>query len=236
MSGSRLDSAKANRLMSQLFSDPDLFEKEGLANELLKQFFRGYPLDQLRSLLRHENHMVLRSGIWIASELPDHASALLNEANELARHPDTRVRYFALDVIMLATAETDGEEFIRIVEALDDTAAAVADNGLFLLSRATQQQLGAAIKHFELADSSSPHLVGLRMLANSRSANPSDIKNAIQGSDPLFRKYGLAVAERTYDIYPILLTEAADSKDDFIRSLANHMLELHSIGQSRTWN
>lgn len=231
MSETQLDHAEADRLVSQLFSDPERFAKKGMANDLLKQFFEGYPLDHLRSLLRHKNHKVVGEGIWIASELPSCASALLNDAIALSKHPDRRVRFFALDVVMLGATGGRADGFIHVVEGLDDPDPAIKDHALFLLSRATEQQLAAAAKYLSRVEPDSEHLAGLGMLTEAQSTEPALIEEAIQGSGSLRRRYGLAAAERVYGRYPFLLDLAARSNDDSIRSLAEHMLKQHRIVQ-----
>jgi hypothetical protein len=231
MSEAQVDRSEGDRLVSQLFSDPERFAKKGMANDLLKQFFEGYPLDHLRSLLRHANHKVVEEGIWIASELPSCAAALLDDALVLARHPDRQVRFFALDVVMLGTVGGRTEGFIRVVEGLDDRDPVISDHALFLLSRAAESQLATAMKYLERVEPDSRHLAGLGMLAAAQSTDPALVEDAIQSSDSLRRRYGLAAAERAYGRHPSLLDLAAHSQDDSIRSLAEHMLKQHRVAQ-----
>ena len=231
MSEAQVDRSEGDRLVSQLFSDPERFAKTGMANDLLKQFFEGYPLDHLRSLLRHANHKVVEEGIWIASELPSCAAALLDDAMVLSRHPDRRVRFFALDVVMLGSAGGRTEGFIQVVEGLDDPDPAINDHALFLLSRATESQVAAAVKYLEQAEPNSRHLAGLSMLVEAQSTEPPLVADALQSSDSLRRRYGLAAAERAYGQGPSLLDLAARSQDDSIKSLAEHMLKQHRVAQ-----
>src|SRR5262245_18361294 len=93
--------SEGDRLVAELLSDPEKFERRGLANELLKQFLRNYPTHRLRSLLRHENGRVVRSAIWIASELPSKAPELLTDIVLASSSADRYIRYYALDGIML---------------------------------------------------------------------------------------------------------------------------------------
>src|SRR5580704_17086703 len=231
MSEAQVDRSEGDRLVSQLFSDPERFAKRGMANDLLKQFFEGYPLDHLRSLLRHANHKVVEEGIWIASELPSCAAALLDDAMVLSRHPDRRVRFFALDVVMLGSAGGRTEGFIQVVEGLDDPDPAINDHAFFLLSRATESQVAAAVTYLEQAEPDSRHLAGLSMLVEAQSTEPPLVADALQSSDSLRRRYGLAAAERAYGQDPSLLDLAARSQDDSIKSLAEHMLKQHRVAQ-----
>jgi hypothetical protein len=221
--------------MSELISQPDSFEKRGLANELLNEFFRGYALDHLRSLLHHQDNRVLRQGTWIASELANQAEALLNDMIAVSKHSNRRIRRDALIVITLGTGGARGKEFYRLVEGLDDSDMAVAEHALFLLSKSSEGQLVAAIKHFEEVQEHR-HLPGLRMLVEARSAEPTSIEAMLEGDDPLQRKYGLALAERIYPNHPEPLNLAARSRDNSIRPLARHLLGLHKIRRPSSRN
>jgi hypothetical protein len=228
MNGTPLDRSKADRLVADLLSQPESFEKRGLANELLNEFFHGYPIDHLRLLLHHLDVRVLRRGTWIASELPREAEFLLDDIIAVSKHSDRRIRRDALIVIALGTNGARLERFFHLVEALDDPDAAVAEHALFLLSRSSDAQLAAAITHFETTRQDR-HLSGLRMLVKANSADQSAAEAMLQSDDPLRRKYGLALAERGHSSYPSSLILAANSEDESIRPLAQHLLDLHKI-------
>jgi HEAT repeat protein len=226
MSNSHLDIVRANQLMDTLLSDPEGFYARGDGNELLKQFLRGYSLDKLRSLLHHPNERVVATGIWISSELGQDAAAFVNEAVGALQHPNKRIRYFALDVIMLGT--TTGEyksEFFQIVKRLEDADVAVRQKALELLSRAIDKQLISAIDHFETEEHGSLHPDLLHRLLRSRSSDPAEIEEMIRSGDRLRSQYGIAIAERVYDIYPHLLNIAANLEDEEYGSIAKNMLK-----------
>ena len=233
MNALHFDRDEVDRLIAKLVCDPEAFERGGFANDLLKQFLRGHPIDVLRRLLHHSDGGVTRAAIWIASELPVFAPALLSDALPALTSPDRYVRFYALDVVMLGAVGEDEEEFVRVVEALDDPDVAVKDHALFLISHATNGQILAAIKRFRRADPSSHHLPGLGALADARSANPIAVREMIESNSEVDRKYGLAIAERCYDVHPDLLEMAARSGDKLIRSLAAHMLKQHGIAKAR---
>ena len=66
-------SHEPNQLIEAMLADPIAFEEQGRANELLKHYFSGFPLDTLRPLLRSENVAVQRNASFIASELGSRA-------------------------------------------------------------------------------------------------------------------------------------------------------------------
>src|SRR5262245_59804507 len=78
--------------------DPD--EAPTLANDLLSEFSRGYPVCRVGELLGSANATAVRSGAWIASELAAQASPLVADINRLLEHEDRCVRFFAVDAVL----------------------------------------------------------------------------------------------------------------------------------------
>jgi hypothetical protein len=229
MSKQHLDTLRADQLMDDLLSDPQGFREKGDGNELLKQFLRGYPLDELRLLLHHQREEVVAIGIWIASELGHEAAAFVNEAVAALQHPNNRIRYFALDVIMLGTEDQNQAEFFQIVKRLEDSDVAVRQRALELLSSATEQQLISAMHRFEVEENCSPHATFLGLLLRVQSSDVAEVEEMIRSGDGLRIKYGIAIAERLYPSYPQLLELAASLEDEEYRSVAEDMLSLHKI-------
>jgi len=221
MSGESDDYRGADRLMSDLTSDPKQFRNSGLGNELLNHFLRGYPIDNLVALLRHHDNYVLRCAIWIGSELPKASAAFLDDAIVLLSHQDVYIRHYAIEIIFHATAEQRSNEFVHVLERMGDADARVAGRATTLLPFATTSQLDGAISHLELSDPQSRHLPGLRVLQKG-SANQSDIEKMARGDD-LEQRYALAFATRARDAYPQLLNEVSRLAGDEIKSLASEL-------------
>jgi len=223
-------SDRGDKLVSEIISDPDFASRKGVTNDLLEEFFRGYSLENLKALMRHENHAVAQQGAWIASELPDAAPELLNDAVVLLAHPDRKVRFYALDVVVLAGGGERNQQYVHLIKALEDRDAAVSKHALFLFSRIREAgQLATARRHFESAEPRSYHHKGLSLVADARSVSSDDVQSLLRSSDPLERKYGLAIAERLSGDRPELLDFAEASEDQEISDLAKHMKSLHAI-------
>jgi hypothetical protein len=226
MTQNQIRSANADQLISDLVSDPTSFNATRLGNELLKYFLRGYSIDKLRTLLHAQNDSVVKTAVWIASELPGSAKDVLDDVIRLAVHPVREIRYFALDVIMLGTRYDRFEDFVHVVRCLEDHDSAVASHALFLLTRAAREQILAALA---LQDQLSPHSAGLRHMLEAQSLSPNVVERMLQGDNQVVRMYGLALAERLHDMHPDLLDIANNSADNLISSLASHLLRQHKI-------
>ena len=96
---------------------------DGAANDLLKQFFDGLPVSNLRAALRSEDDEVVRRAAWLLSELGVKAAPLIDEVPRLLGHSDRTVRFWALDAVLVAGDPTCGEAFalaIQLVENSDE--------------------------------------------------------------------------------------------------------------------
>jgi hypothetical protein len=215
------DTRRAEGLISNLFDDPEQFTRRGLANDLLKEFLRGYPIKNLIALLRNEHIKIIRNAIWIASELPEASGVLLQDAARLAKHSDRRIRYFSLDVIMLATSKEHQEVFSEIVKCLDDPDSVISERAAWLISRATDNQLIAAKKVLDRREPRSPFATGIDELLGVLSRGPARAEAMLKSQSALDRRLGLVAAGRYRNEFPSLLALAADSEDTWVREVAN---------------
>lgn len=62
------------------------------ANDLLREFFRGYPATELRRLLTSSNEIAVASGAFIASELGGSAAVVQEDLVQIAKHAQPTVR------------------------------------------------------------------------------------------------------------------------------------------------
>lgn len=227
------DERKGARLVEDLLSNPDRFTREGLANDLLKEFQHGYSISNLSRLLQHDNGVVVQRAIWIASELPALAPKLLRDAIALTKHLDRYVRYYALDVITLGTADAQQEQFARVAERLEDSDASIVERAVYLIAHASERQLIAAKRAFEQHQPGSPHIAGLSAILTARSADHESAESMMKSVNSLERRYALAAAERAHDLFPHLMELAAESTDVDIRRAAAALEKMHS-GSDRT--
>src|SRR5882672_288042 len=84
---------RAEELTERLAADPRSSLAGVLMNDLLAEFHRGYPLENLRFLLQNDNTELVKVGAWIASELGEKGKPLLNDVSPLLQHPKSRVRF-----------------------------------------------------------------------------------------------------------------------------------------------
>ena len=91
---------KAERLIETLLTNPESADNGILANDLLGEFHRGFSIVALRPLLSSRNDKVLRVAAFVASELGNNATPLLDLMVKLLNAPDKFVRCDAICAVL----------------------------------------------------------------------------------------------------------------------------------------
>jgi hypothetical protein len=196
-------------------------------DELLDEFFDGYPIDKLRLLLQSNVEQAVVSGAWIASELGRMAAPLIDELSQMLDHPSREVRFYLLDPLLCATAQEHGEAIARAVLLVRDADEAVRWKVVRFLARATREQLTAAVPHLD-SDRVATLLTWLLSSGNTIE-NKRDIVTRLNDADPLVRLFAAAAAARLEPDDLGALERAAASTDPEIRSFAESELEILTI-------
>lgn len=217
---------RAEELTGRLAADPSYSRSGKVASDLLAEFHRGYPLENLRPLLHNDNTELVKIGTWIASELGEKGSALLNDVSPLLQHGDSRVRFFAIDCILLWADPSKGPELASVVNLIEDPESRVRWKVMDFLSRATREQLAAALSYFEATSPRSKNTRGLRLLLGSGAENPKEATAALHDQDDVMRKYGVVLARRVAEINTDPLLYAASIDDRDVKDFADTSISL----------
>lgn len=202
------------------------------ANELLKEFFSGYPIERLRRLLRSENEGAVTTGAWIASELGERVMPLVDDLKILLTHPAKRVRFFALDGILAAGTPEHGEAIAAAVELIDDAEEAVRWKAMNFLARASSDQLAASLPYRHARPTAS---LTAWLLDCDRTGNTKAILARIEDNDRRSRLFAGATAARVADRDLSPLKRAAEAADPEVSSFA--LEQLRSIRErEQSWS
>jgi hypothetical protein len=214
------------QLIEALIRDPDICDSGIIPNELLREFHRGYPIENLRLLLSSRNRKVVRAGIFIASELGSEAAPLLDQVLSLLRHPDPIVRFDAIDSMLTCTTSNDEKEIAAVVLMLDDSEGPVRRKVLDFLSRASAEQLLAGLRYLEKTEPDSTHVAGLRWLTGSGRMEAGEIASFIRSDNAVSRRYGVVAAAKmaVLNCQPLELASTATDQD--LNLFAKDVLEL----------
>jgi hypothetical protein len=186
------------------------------ATDLLKEFFAGYPIENLRRLLNSSDERLAKVGAWLASELGVRAAPVLGDVVALLQHDSRYVRFFALDAILGAATPHDGAVIARAIDRLTDSESAVRWKVVGLLSRASVEQLSASVQFL------APPMSALVswLLRSSAATDTHQIGAALKDGRSLKRFVAVAAAVRVAgkDLAP--LKEALSSPDPEVSAIA----------------
>lgn len=215
-------------LIAQIVSEPDPDSPQigVLANELLSNFHQGYSLEKLRPLLRSDNDRLVKTGVWIASELGEKGKALLSDATSLLKHPLKAVRFFAIDCVLLSASPAEQLELASVVPLLDGVETAVRWQAMNFLSRASREQLQAALSFLQAKEPASKHVQGLQWLRSTEASNPESIATALRSADSSLRKYAAVAASRISKSNTKPLFLASTLEDPDVKGFADSSIKL----------
>ena len=193
-------------------------------DELLNEFFSGYPIMNLQRLLKSTNEHAVKAGAWIASELGTHAKPLVHGLAPLMIHPLRYVRFFIVDTVLVCAGSGDGNLLALVVKMLRETDDAVRWKGLGAIAKMTRSQLAESLlsqDDKELAEQT------VWLLRVEEELNPDlNIMKKLDATSGIKQSFGVVAAVRvaTKSLSP--LKHAALSEDLDIKSFALEQLRL----------
>ncbi|MEV6632585.1 HEAT repeat domain-containing protein [Actinoplanes sp. NPDC051470] len=162
------------------------------ANHLVTELRGGVSVQVLRPLLFSQDDAVVAIGTWVASELGDLAAPLGAELEDLLRHPNREVRFFAVEAVARFSPAA-------IPVLVDDPDPAVRWKAMTALAAMPQEPSSmdpAAI----IAALASPaaHTRRLAAVAAVRLAphDPGPLRAAAEATDPEIREFAEGAATR----------------------------------------
>lgn len=218
--GMGFDEERAKKLTESILAKPNSSRAGVVANDLLREHHRGYPLENLRALLSSVDPKVVKLGAFIACELGPKGRPLLPDVMRLIDHPEKSVRFDLIDCVLLWAGPSDKAELASIITLLEDSEPAVRWKAIDFLSRADSTQLEAALAALEASEPNSVNVRGLRWLIGDQASSPEDVKAILQSHDKILRKYGVAAARRMFKISKEPLLYAASINDSDVKNFA----------------
>lgn len=202
------------------------------ANELLSEFFGGYPLHKLRLLLRSRNASAVKTGAFIASELGVQFAPLLDEVQRLLDHAIPDVRFDAVDVVLANEATVQSEVIANVSLFVQDSDKGVRWKALRFLTRVQSRRLEEAVSY--IRDASVASMVQWLVESETGGVDARDFSARLSSPDPLIRAFaGIAAARVGTTGNLALLREVADSDDPEVGSFAKDELRLLEMRRQR---
>lgn len=188
-----------------------------LANELLKECWRGYPIELIRDLLWSDVESAVKSGAFIASELAELSHPLLSDIEPLINHQNRSVRGDAIDAVNLAATVDDGEIVAHAIEHITDNERPVRWRAFRLLAASKRERLEAArgfVQDIGVKEA-------LRSALDEEVTVSSDeIRSRLADQSQLVRLFGLLGAARISNLRADDLLAAAETDEEEVRTFA----------------
>jgi len=119
---------------------------------------------------------VINTGVWIASEFRKKRESRFSAMFLLCWRILSRNHgFFAIDCILLWAGPSNKSDVASVIALLDDAEAAVRWKAMDFLSRASREQLQAALSHLAVKEPQSKHVGGLQWLLGSDASNPKEV-------------------------------------------------------------
>lgn len=223
-----IEEPRDSGLLQQLRDDPDKFDSDGKAYELLQEYFHGLPVDTLRPFLKHKNVAARRSAAFIAAELGHQGSSLIFDVVPLIRDEDLhiRCRWDALEAVTVYSESENCEQFVNVVRELENPNDSFSGETMRLVANANPSQVAGAMRSIE---ASKPHDIdhqrGLELLLRWKTASPAEVVALLDSPSRLLRQYGAIVAKKRLDDCPELIQHARKSDTEIISKFAEEALQ-----------
>jgi ABC-type amino acid transport substrate-binding protein len=219
---------KGKQLIDELHANPSLFFKQGKSYNLLNEFFDGYPFEALIPLLQSDNVDIIKSSLWLVSELATQACSLLPYVVQLVNSEEPYIRYYSLECVVLCGKGDNIKEFIHLIKGISDKDDTVRIPAMYLLSNAELTQIEAAVrlvKENKIADYLL-HQIGLTQLLIATVLLEKEVIDLMCDKEPLLQQYGVMIAKRLYKTNPELLNHALLSTNPDVKEFAKTELDL----------
>jgi hypothetical protein len=202
------------------------FEGDGeLANDLLSQFNKGFPLENLRPLLTSGNLHTQATAAFLVAEISPRLSFNMNcvvaEIADLLDSKVVRIRFDAIEALLGCTTPADGTILGRLMLRLDDEVFGIRWKVAQFVRLAERWQLRLAVENaVDLCpDSAFPILA--KAHGQYLNATTNTVRWLLDHPNTLVRRFGAAVAARPrYVVDEHLLAMAEASHDVEVREIA----------------
>lgn len=187
-----------------------------VANELLSEFWRGYPIENLRRLF-----VPAASGdaAFIVSELGEKARPLIKEIASLVDHERPRIRGDAISALSMCTTWEDDWAVAKVVMGLSDEHSGVRWTASNALRYMDSKTLRAGFEHLHRDQPSSVYarFKGAFLALERRPKTAiATLQHLLSDEDAVARRFGAAMAARPrlfIDRAFIALAEASSDPD-----------------------
>ncbi len=224
-----------NEMIETLLRDGPEAADGKIANDLLSEFWRGYPIENLRRLFAPAAR---GAAAFLVSELGEKARPLIGEIVGLVDADNPRIRGDAILALSMCTTWEDGWAVGKVITALDDPHDGVRRTTVDALRYMESRTLEAGFRYLQDERPNSAYArfkSDFLILERRPSEAAATLKRLLTADDTTTRLFGAAMAVRPrkfIDVAFVALGEA--SSDPEIRKTVRDAKE-HSLPPWVIW-
>lgn len=191
-----------------------------VVNNLLDEFWRGYPIENLRRLFVPAT---IGNAAFLVSELGQRVRPLIREVADLLEDETPRVRGDAVSALARCATWEDGWAVAKVIKAIDDPNDGVRSTACKALRYMESSQMRAGLEYLHLHEPTSVFATFrnafLAIETPPRKAVPT-LEKLLHSDDPVARRFGAAmiVRPRLY-IDPAFVALSASVEDAEVTKL-----------------
>ncbi|MER8404124.1 hypothetical protein [Mesorhizobium sp. M1307] len=219
------------------------YEGEGnLANDLLSEFKKGFPIENLRPLLVSSNIHTQSVAAFITVEIGFRRRFKLNcvvaEIADLLDSKASRTRFDVIEALGDCTTPADGAILGRVMLRLDDEHAGVRWKVVQFICFAERWQLQLAVENAAALRPDSAFTTLVNAYGHYIMPSAKDLPRLLANPDAVLRRFAAAVAIRPREVIVERFVAMAEQSDDAeIRQIAadcrkGYLRATYAIGPS----
>jgi hypothetical protein len=167
-----------------------------LANKLLCEFERGFPIENLRPLLISENENTRATAAFLLTFMGFRVNCFVAEIANLLAAQNPRTRSDAIESLGNCTTPADGAALGRVVLRLDDEHPGVRWKVIQFVRSAQQWQLKLGLENAAALRPDSAFAALLKVHGQHFVATDKKLRWLLAHSDPIVRRFGAAIATK----------------------------------------
>jgi len=191
------------------------FEDDGtLANDLLAEFGKGFPKENVRRLIASPNPATQGTVAFLMTFWNFELHPFVSEIATLLDSKDSRARFDTVEVLLDCTTPDDGEILGRALLLLDDEHQGVRWKVAQFICLAQRWQLRLAVKHAAAMRPNSGFKIIQDIHGQRLFLTKSEIRWLVQHQEPVLRRFGAALAVRPREVIDESFLTIASTSDD----------------------
>ncbi|NGO51814.1 hypothetical protein [Allomesorhizobium camelthorni] len=223
--------------MIEKLLDPGFAGDGVLANDILCEFERGFPIENLRPLLVSSNENTLAAVAFLLTFMGFRANCFVVEITALLDAQDSRTRSDAIESLANCTTPADDAALGRVLLRLDDEHPGVRWKVIQFIRLAQPWQLKLGLENAAKLRPDSAFATLVKVHGQHFAATEKKLRWLLAHTDPIVRRFGAAIATKPrYVVDEGFVEMALQSDDAEVSGIATDCCQSHLTPIYAVWS